>query len=149
MAMRKIPSVAIVAVALVGLFLTLTTAGLLSVNQSVPTSGVVSSVNVGVYSDSACTQLLTSISWGSVSPGSTVTRTCYVKNTGTASITLSMTTNSWSPPSAEGPIGLAWDRENTAISSGQVVLATFTLTVSSSISGVTNFSFNVVVTGTG
>jgi hypothetical protein len=30
-----------------------------------------------------------------------------------------------------------------------VVLATFTLTVSSSISGVTNFSFNVVVTGTG
>ena len=88
---RLSPGTIIVIVAIAGMFLTLTTAGLLSINQSVPTSGIVSTVNVGVYSDSACTQQLTSISWGSVAPGGTGTRTFYVKNTGTNQITLTMT----------------------------------------------------------
>ena len=74
MAIQKISTGAIIAIAMVGLILTVTTAGLLSVSQSVSSSGTVTAVNVGVYSDAACTQTLTSIDWGTISPGSSVTQ---------------------------------------------------------------------------
>lgn len=149
MAMRKISTGAILALVAVGLVLTVTTAGLLTVTQSVSSSGTITAVNVGVYSDSGCTQNLTSISWGTISPGSSVAKTIYVKNTGNAQITLSMTTNSWSPTSANGPITLTWNKEATTLSVGASTAATLTLTVSSSISGITSFSFNIVITGSG
>jgi len=149
MAMRKISTGAIIAIAVVGLALTLTTAGLLSVTQLVSSSGTITTVNVGVYSDSACTLPLTSIDWGTISPGTTVTRTIYVKNTGNTQITLSMTTNGWIPTSANGPLTLTWNKEGTTLSVGQSTAATLTLTVSSSISGITTFSVNIVITGTG
>ena len=71
------------------------TLAILNVQRSIPSSGMVVAVNVGVYSDSACTLNLTSIDWGNVYPGGSVPRTIYVKNTGNAPITLSMTTALW------------------------------------------------------
>jgi hypothetical protein len=44
-------------------------------------------VNVGVYSDAACTLNLTSIDWGNVYPRGSVSRTIYVKNTGNVPMT--------------------------------------------------------------
>jgi len=149
MGMNKIPLAVVMAVAFVGVLLTVTTAGLISVNQTVPSSGTLSTVDVGVYSDSACTQTLTSIDWGTISPGNTVTRTIYVKNTGNAQITLSMTKSNWNPASADGPITLTWNRESTTLTAGQSTMATLTLTVSSGISSITTFSVNIIVTGTG
>jgi hypothetical protein len=149
MAMRKISTVAIIAIAVVGLALTLTTAGLLSVTQLVSSSGIISTVNVGVYSDSACTQPLASIDWGTISPGSSVTRTIYVKNTGNTQVTLSMTTTNWNPTSANGPITLTWNRQGATLSAGASVAATLTLSASSSISSITTFSVTIVITGAG
>ena len=149
MAIKKLSTVAMIAIAIIGMFFTLTTAGLLSVNQSVPSSGTVTTVNVGVYLDSACTQTLTVIDWGTLSPGSSVTRTIYVKNTGSTTITLSMTKTDWNPTSANGPISLNWNRENTMLTTNAVTTATLTLSVSSSISGIATFSVNIVITGTG
>jgi hypothetical protein len=137
------------AIAVLGIALTLTTAGLLSVNQLVSSSGTITTVNVGVYSDSACTQNLTSINWGTVSPGGSVTKTIYVKNTGSVQITLGMTKTSWNPTSANGPITLTWNKEGTKLNAGSVATATLTLSVSSSISGITTFSVNIVIAGSG
>jgi hypothetical protein len=146
--MRKISPAAVAVVAVVGLVLTVLTAGLLSVSQTMSSSGTITSVNVGVYSDSGCTQNCTSITWGSVSPGSVVTQTVYVKNTGTANdLKLNMTTSGWSPAGANGPITLTWNQEGVTLTAGQVATTTLTLSVSSSISGVTSFSFNIVITG--
>ena len=149
MAIQKISTGAIIAIAMVGLILTVSTAGLLSVSQSVSSSGTVTTINVGVYSDSACTLPLTSINWGSISPGSSVTSTVYVKNTGNSQITLSMTKNSWTPTSADGPITLTWNRESTTLGVGLYTTAVLTLSVSSGISGISTFSVNIVITGTG
>ena len=149
MAMRKISTGVILAITMVGLILTVTTAGLLTVSQTMSSSGTVTAVNVGVYSDSACTQSLTSINWGTISPGSSVTKIVYVKNTGNTQISLSMTKTSWSPSNANGPITITWDREGTSLSANQVITATLTLGVSSSISGITTFSVNIVIAGTG
>jgi hypothetical protein len=140
---------AIIAIVAIGLISTLSTAGLLSVSQTVPSSGTVTAINVGVFSDSSCTITLTSIDWGTISPGSSVTRTIYVKNTGNAQITLSMTKTDWNPTSANGPVTLGWNREGTTLNAGQYAAAILTLSVSSSISGITAFSVNIVITGSG
>jgi hypothetical protein len=121
----------------------------LQVSFSIPTSGSVFAVNVGVYSDSACTQNLTSISWGSVSPGASVSLTVYVKNTGNTPIALSMATAGWSPAAANGPITIAWNKESAVLNASQSTAATITLSTSSAISGITDFSVNVIVTGSG
>ena len=151
MAMRKISTGVIMAIAMVGLILTVTTAGLLSISQTVSSAGTVnvSSVNVNVYSDSSCTQAYTSIDWGTLSPGNSVTKLVYVKNTGGTPITLSMAKTNWNPSGANGPITLTWNKEGTTLSVGQYIAATLTLSVSSSISGITTFSVNIVITGTG
>jgi len=59
-----------------------------------------------------------------------------------------MTTTNWTPATADGPITLSWDKENALLNPDQVTTATLTLSVSEDIDGVTNFSFNIVVTGT-
>lgn len=139
---------ALIAITAVATLLTVTTAGLLSVNQAVPSTGTITALNVGVFSDSACTQELTSVDWGTVSPGDTVTRTIYVKNTGNADIDLSMTTTNWNPSTAAGPLVIEWDVEGWDLSPGNQHTVTLTLSASSSISGITDFSVEIVITGT-
>ena len=130
--------------ALIGLIVT--TTGLLTINQTVSSSGTVTAINVGVYSDSACTTELTSIDWGMISPGNSVNRTIYLKNTGNAQITLFMTKTNWNPVNADGPITLTWNRENATLNVDQVTSAILTLILSESISGITNFSVDIVFT---
>src|SRR5512136_1838711 len=114
-------------------------------SQSIPTSGMVIGIGVGVYADQACSQNLTGISWGVVAPGESVNRTVYVKNTGNAQITLSMAASGWSPPTANGRIAVSWDRESSLLGASQSVAATIVLFVSPSISGVSDFSVKVVI----
>ena len=118
-------------------------------SQSIPTSGTVIGIGVGVYADSGGAQNLTSISWGSVYPGESVNRTVYVKNTGNAPITLSMATSGWSPAAANGSINITWDREGASLNAGQAVAATLTLSTSPGISGITDFSVNIIITWSG
>ena len=118
-------------------------------SYSIPTSGMVVGVDVGVFADSACTENLTSISWGSMYPGENVTRLVYVKNSGSAAITLSLAAENWSPAGVNGSIAVFWDREGAALGSGQVVVAAVTLSVSPGISGVSDFSVDLAVVGSG
>jgi hypothetical protein len=140
---------AAVTIFVAGLLATLFASGALVSSKTVPSSGIIATANLGVYSDSACTQSLTSIDWGTISPGGSATRTIYVKNLGTAEVTLSLTKTNWNPASANGPITLTWNRGGTVLTASQVATATLTLGVSSSISGITAFSVNIVITGTG
>ncbi|MEM2969137.1 MAG: hypothetical protein QXJ76_07555 [Candidatus Bathyarchaeia archaeon] len=149
MNLAKLSTKTILLLITTGIILTATTAGVLTVNKALPSTGTVSTINVEVYSDSAGSQPLTSIDWGTISPGATVTRTIYLKNTGSVQMTLSMTTSNWSPTSANGPITIFWDKEGATLAPGQTTSAVITLRVSSSISGISSFSVNIVITGTG
>ena len=148
---RKISTGAAIAIAATGLFLTLLTSGLLLTSQTVPSNGtVLSTVNVGVYNDQVCAQNCTSINWSTIAPGSSTTKTFYVKNTGTLPMTLNMATTGWNPSNANGPITLGWNREGAVLNASQSINATLTLTVSPTIdSSITDFSFNITITGTG
>jgi hypothetical protein len=120
----------------------------LSRSQSINSYGNVVAVNLRVYQDSACTVNATSIDWGVVDPGSSVTRSLYVKNTGNVAVTLSMAVQSWSPSIAGSYIDVTWDRQGAVLSAGQVVQTTFTLTAYANVTGFTDFSNVLVVSGT-
>ena len=147
MAIPKLSIGAIIALAAAGIFLTLVTAGVI-VTQSVPSNGTITTVNVGVYSDSQCTQNCTSIDWGALYPGSSTTKTVYVKNTGTLPITLTITPQSWVPTAASSALTLTWDQQNTILDPDQSTSATLTLTAASDTGSLTDFSFNIIITGT-
>jgi predicted membrane channel-forming protein YqfA (hemolysin III family) len=120
----------------------------LTVTQTFSNTGTINAIGVGVYSNSACTTVLSSVSWGTLNPGDTPTQTIYVLNNGTIPETLTMTYGSWSSSSAESYITLTWNQQNTTLASGSVATAVLTLNVSSAISGVTSFSFDITITGT-
>ncbi len=138
-----------------GLGLTYSTAGLISfqnanskVNRQLPSSGNIAAINVGIFSDYACTQNLESLDWGDIAPGESVNRIIYLKNTGTTQILLSMTASNWNPASANGPLTLTWNREGTLLDPGEVTSATLTLATVEDVLGITAFSVSILIIGT-
>jgi hypothetical protein len=146
--LRKVALILAVVV-LVCLILTAGAYGVLTSSKTVGTTGKISTVNVGVYKDSACTQTASSIDWGNLTAGGTATYVLYIKNTGNTKETLSITTNSWSPTSTSQYLTITCDQNNAVLTVNQIVKATFTLNVSSTTnSSIAAFSNNIVITGT-
>ena len=146
MAMQKVTIGTVVVIAVMGLMVS--ALGALVATRTVSNSGSVTAVGVGLYSDIGCTTALSAISWGTLNPGDVKTYTVYVRNEGTVSVTLSMTVGNWNPLSASGYITLTWNKQNTVLSAGSVATSVLTLSVSSSVSGVTSFSFDITIMGT-
>jgi hypothetical protein len=150
MQIKKTTATAI-ALTITALALALTTAALLSANQTIPLDGTISTVNainLGVYSDSACTQPATALSVGTISPGGTATQTVYIKNTGNIQETLTMTTTNWTPAGASSSLTLTWNRQNAILNAGASTQATLTLTAAANTGSLTTFGCDVTFTGT-
>jgi len=123
--------------------------GILTTSRTVGSSGTVKAINVEVYWDLGCTQVVDQIDWGILEPSDTPTKTVYVKNTGNAALTLSMTYSGWDPPEAGSYITLSWDKESSTVDPDGVTGAILTLSVSGSISDITTFTFDITIEGTG
>jgi hypothetical protein len=149
MAKFKLP-VLLIALILTGLALTFTTFAAVTISRPIGSQGAVkASANLGLFSDSQTVNTLSSLDWGTLNPGVTVTRTVFVKNTGTGvSLTLSLNSTNWDPISANGPIAVSWDREGTKLNPNQTMMATITLRVASNIIDITNFGVQIYITGT-
>jgi len=80
--------------------------------------------------------------------GDTVTNTIYIKNTGTGTLILGLTISNWTPTEASTYITYSWDKQGNQLSAGQSTQATITITVSPSITGITDFSNTISITGT-
>jgi hypothetical protein len=104
-------------------------------------------IDIDVYSDSACTQPISSVVWGSIEAGDSENRVVYVKNTGDDSVVLSLGTDNWSPSEAEDDLHLSWDYGGSTLSTGAVLQVTLILDVDSSVNGIDDFSFDIVITG--
>lgn len=151
---KKISAVSIIAIAVLGMVLTYTTAGVITIRQAtlsidrpLPSSGNIAALNVGIYSDYDCTQKLEALDWGDILPGSTIAKTIYLKNTGSTEITLSMKATNWTPQNADGPISITWNKEGTKLSKGEVTDATLTLTVAEDAIYITTFSATILISG--
>jgi len=136
------------------------TFGLLNVSYKVPSSGTIITTapspppgtstpapNLAVYSDSGCTKEMTSITWGSIETGSSTSRTVYVKNTGTGTLTLDLSTSEWSPSMASSYLNISWNQQGRELSSGEAISANITLNVNSNVNGLTDFSNIIQISG--
>lgn len=147
MAMQKSTMVGL-AVAVAAMALLTSVLAVLQANRTFSNTGAITTVNVGAFADSGCTQVLSTIDWGSLVPGSSANKTIYVKNTGTAQVSLSMTVTAWNPANASGYVTFTWNQEGTVLNVGNVLATLLVLSVSSGTTGVTNFGFNATITGT-
>ncbi|MDH5449098.1 MAG: hypothetical protein OEX01_08900, partial [Candidatus Bathyarchaeota archaeon] len=68
-------------------------------------------------------------------------------NEGNIPMTLNMTTDNWNPSSASTYITLSWNSEGSQVSADSVLETILTLSVSSGISEIDSFSFDITITG--
>ncbi len=148
MKLQKIPTAAIIALVVAAIALTATTAAVLSSSQNVPLNGSITAINLGVYSDSACAQTVTSLNVGTINQGGTGTQTVYIKNTGNAPETLTMTTNNWNPTSASTYLTLTWNQQNTVLPRRTIDPSHLNLNSSLKHRQPLKLSCNVTLTGT-
>jgi len=146
MAMQKITIGTVLAIAMMGMVAS--GLGVLVATRVISNTGKLKAIGVGVYWDGSCINVVSSVDWGSLDPGVTRTVSIYVKNEGTMALVLNLKVENWSPLSASNYMALSWNRENYVLSAGSVVQANVTLSISSSISGISSFSFNIVISGT-
>jgi hypothetical protein len=126
-----------------------TTLALRQSSKSVPNSASIKGVGVGIYWDSACANQTSSINWGMLESGTNKTVTIYVRNEGNTFVTLSKTLQNWNPIIASNYVTLNWDYSGQTLSVNQVARVNLTLAVSSTVSGITNFTFDITITATG
>ena len=118
-------------------------------SRTVSNAGTVKAIGVGVYWGNECTNATSSVDWGTLEPGSSENITCYIRNEGNSVSTLSMYTSNWSPSNASGYMSLSWDYCEQPINVDEVIQVMFTLSVDAGISGITSFSFDIAIVGSG
>lgn len=106
-------------------------------------------VGVGIYWDQGCTNRTLSIEWGPIEPDSNSTVMIYVRNEGDSAVSLWMATSHWTPSVASGYITLTWTYSGRTLSADEVIPIELNLNVSPTISGITDFSFDIAITTTG
>jgi hypothetical protein len=123
--------------------------GVMNTSKILPSTGSIKSINVGVYWDFDCTQNATVIDWDILEPGDIVNKTVYIKNSGSSGLTLNMSSFDWIPIEAENFFSFTWEMEGATVEADGVVKAMLMLEVSDLINGITDFSFRILIEGTG
>ena len=139
--------IVVIAIAVVASFLVV--GGIITATRRIHGQGAIKAVGVEVYEDPALTVPLTEVNWGIVEPGQEKNHTAYFKNESNVPITLFLSTDNWSPANASNFIALAWDYNGQPLGVDEFVKVTFTLTVDPAISGILDFSFDILVVGSG
>ena len=116
-------------------------------------------VSFDIFTSLSDTQEVTSVSWGTINPGSITEHDIYLKNTSPAATTLTSfygSTSNWSPADAANYLnvymvyvlvnGTEVNNLPSPLSNGQQVHARLCLQVDSNVTGVTNFSFQITLT---
>lgn len=120
----------------------------LNLPKLIKKSSAVESLNVGVYWDSGCTQEVTSIDWGQLSPGSKTEVDIFVRNEVNQPLFIAIATQDWNPTQTADYITLSGKYDRRAIDPEETVLIPLTLKVSEDIIEITDFSFNIHIIGT-
>jgi len=118
-------------------------------NTKISNAGSLKAIGVGVFWDAGLTNRVSSIDWGILEPGSNVNKTVYIRNEGNIAAKLSMTTSNWSPSNASNYITLNWNYGNQTLNVNEAIQVKLTLSISSSIVGITNFSFDITIAASG
>jgi hypothetical protein len=89
------------------------------------------------------------LDWGLVEPGSVENVTVFIRNEGNAVVSLSLNATNWNPSNASDFIKLGWDYGGQMIHPNEVVQVALILSVSPIIEGISTFTFDIVIVGSG
>lgn len=143
-------TLAVVVIVLVSGFMLYQAMSVIQMSSTISTVGtLILNPDMGVYQDASFSSKVTSLDWGSLEPGATKSYSVYIRNEGGSAVTLSMSTANWSPSSASNYLVLTWNSDGRTVNAGEAVRATFTLTVSDSVSGISSFGFDINLVGSG
>lgn len=139
--------VAATGIAIAAILMMATALAVVEPSTTVTHNGTIETLNLSVFQDSACTQPLSALNWGTLKPGTSTNKTIYVKNTGNGALTLNMTVTSWNPSAAASYITLTWNRQSTVLTQGNSVSALLVLSVSANVNGFTDFNCSTIIAG--
>jgi hypothetical protein len=130
----------------------------LTMNVHVTSHGHITAIGLDIWKDANLTQPLIDIDWGTLDPGEMVGVIFYARNYGNVNETLSIQAGNWTfngipeqnftIPNGSQYFALAWNCSGYLLRPAQIVTANMTLTVSPSISKITDFTNDIVVKGT-
>jgi hypothetical protein len=146
--MHKSQALAIYALVMTIIAISTVTA-LLTTQRTIQGSGSIKGVGLGIYWDPACTNTTSSLDFGQLEPGSSKNFTLFLRNEGNSAFTLNMTTENWNPTNAIDYLTLTWNREGQQVNPDEVVGFVIILSVSEDITGISTFSFDIIISGTG
>ena len=104
-------------------------------------------IEIDVYSDAACSHILSSVEWGEIEEGRSVNRVIYIKNRGEQGVLLSLLTDNWTPSEAANEMQLSWDYDDSVLDSGDVKRITLRLSVDNNVNGIDSFNFDIIIVG--
>lgn len=110
-----------------------------------PDAGALQTIGIGAYWDPSLTSKVSTTNWGFLQPGDQKSFTVYVHNEGNSPVTLSLSTSNWTPSTASAYLELTWNYNNQTINPSAQMQVTLTLTVSPDITGISNFSFDIII----
>lgn len=64
-------------------------------------------------------------------------------------LTLAMSAENWTPSAASNSMDLSWNKQSSTLTVGQTTSAVLTLNLDSDITGITTFTVDIVISGTG
>jgi hypothetical protein len=146
---RKISIVIASAIAISLLVGSIMTYAVMQYSRKISNTATLKVVGIGVFKDVNFTVPVTSIDWGMLEPGQTKNCTLYLRSTSNVPITLSMYVANWNPTNASAFLSLTWDYKGQVIAPSTSIPATFSLAVNASISGISTFSFDIWIVGSG
>ncbi len=116
---------------------------------TITSSGImlVGDVEFEIYWDVTATREVTMVEWGDLMPGDVATVEFWVKNEGNSNLYCDTGTDEWVPSGSDQYFDLTWDFGDTAVDSGRSRKVTMELHVHDDITGIDEFTFNIIIYG--
>lgn len=140
----------LIGVTIVGLIIVaVVTAAVVYYTLRIRGTGTIKLIGIEAYGDPECTQVISAVNWGELTPGGFSQVVLYLKSTSTAPASLTLSTEAWSPPEAGNYLTLEWDYDGSVLQPGEIRGVLFTLRVSESVTGITSFAFDFLIVASG
>ncbi len=144
----KTQSVAIVA-GVITIVAVAAIAAVLLFQYPISSHGSIRSIGCQVYGNAEQTAIISAIDWGTITPGDYSNVTIWIKNNGTAPITLAIAPSNYVPAAASQYLTLSWNYSNQTIAAGATLPIELKLAVSSQVKSITDFSLDITITASG
>lgn len=102
----------------------------------------------GLYFDVDCTEKVSTLNWGSLEPGSHNILTIYVRNVGSRSSIVRLSSRNWTPSKLDASTYLSWNLENATVKPNEIRRAELTLHIGDNMFSVSELNFEVIISVT-